>query len=175
MRQNSWEGYPGSQQSLREARPHSPGFQHQEDGSLLPLAIKPASSGQQKKLPDFQHLKGQHGLRTNANLLTPGFTTGAAARKVPVVKRKWVQRLETGQVLGELPEATSSIAPSWNPPHTATCGGVSACRDIPPQPPLMRISLPGHGLLGEEGWQISQRRRARSLFLNGPLLGLICI
>ena len=39
----------------------------------------------------------------------------------------------------------------------------------------MRINLPGHDLLGEERQPISWRRRALSLFLNGLLLGLICI
>ena len=38
----------------------------------------------------------------------------------------------------------------------------------------MRISLPRHDLLGEERWLISERRRAKSLFLNGLLLGSIC-
>ena len=42
-----------------------------------------------------------------------------------------------------------------------------------PWPPQMRISLPRHDLLGEERWLISQRRRAKSLFLNGLLLGSI--
>ena len=41
-------------------------------------------------------------------------------------------------------------------------------------PPGMRISLPRHYLLGEERWWISRRRRAKSLFLNGLLLGSIC-
>ena len=50
-------------------------------------------------------------------------------------------------------------------------GGLSAG---PRQPPLMRISLPRQDLLGEERWPISQRRRAKSLFLNGLLLGSIC-
>ena len=40
--------------------------------------------------------------------------------------------------------------------------------------PQIRISLPRHELLGEERWPISQRRRAKSLFLNGLLLGSIC-
>ena len=39
----------------------------------------------------------------------------------------------------------------------------------------MRISLPRHDLVGEERWPISQRKRAWNLFLNGLLLGLICI
>ena len=54
-------------------------------------------------------------------------------------------------------------------------GGSSAHR--PSSPSLaarMRISLPRHDLLGEEGWLISQRRRAKSLFLNGLLLGSFC-
>ena len=42
-------------------------------------------------------------------------------------------------------------------------------------PSQMKISLPRHDLLGEEKWQISQRRRTRKLFLNRLLLGLICI
>ena len=49
---------------------------------------------------------------------------------------------------------------------------------MPREPHLltqMRISLPRHDLLGEEKWLISQRRRTRKLFLNGLLLGLICI
>ena len=40
--------------------------------------------------------------------------------------------------------------------------------------PRMRISLPRHDLLGKERWPISQRRRAKSLFLNGLLLGSVC-
>ena len=43
-----------------------------------------------------------------------------------------------------------------------------------PRLPRTRVSLPRHDLLGEERWPISQRRRARSLFLNGLLLGSIC-
>ena len=39
---------------------------------------------------------------------------------------------------------------------------------------LGRISLPSHDLLGEERWPISQRRRAKSLLLNGLLLGSFC-
>ena len=46
---------------------------------------------------------------------------------------------------------------------TVVCGG-SAHR------PWTRISLPRHDLLVEERWLNSQRRRARSLFLNGILL-----
>ena len=38
----------------------------------------------------------------------------------------------------------------------------------------MRISLPRHDLLGGERWLISQRRRAKSFFLHGLLLGSIC-
>ena len=47
---------------------------------------------------------------------------------------------------------------------------------LPPTspPPQVRISLPRYDLLGEERWLISQRRRAKSLFLNGLLLGSIC-
>ena len=44
----------------------------------------------------------------------------------------------------------------------------------PPWPPWMKINLPRHDLLGEERWPISQRRRAKSLFLNGLLLGSFC-
>ena len=40
-----------------------------------------------------------------------------------------------------------------------------------PCPPRMKINLPRHDLLGEERWLISQRRRAKSLFLHGLLLG----
>ena len=40
--------------------------------------------------------------------------------------------------------------------------------------PWMRIRLPRHDLLGEGRWLISQRRRAKSLFLNGLLLSAIC-
>ena len=43
----------------------------------------------------------------------------------------------------------------------------------PPQLPQMRISLPRHDLLGEERWPISQRRRAKSLFLNRLFIGFI--
>ena len=42
-------------------------------------------------------------------------------------------------------------------------------------PPIMKISLLRHDLLGEERWLISPRRRSKSLFLNGLLLGSICI
>ena len=45
----------------------------------------------------------------------------------------------------------------------------------PPPPTWMRVSLPRPDLLGEERWLISQRRRARSLFLNVLLSGSICI
>ena len=41
-------------------------------------------------------------------------------------------------------------------------------------PPQMRISLSRHDLLGEKRWPISQKRRAKSLFLNGLFLGSIC-
>ena len=44
----------------------------------------------------------------------------------------------------------------------------------PPCPPWMKISLPRNDLLGMERWPISHRRRAKSLFLNGLLLGSIC-
>ena len=40
--------------------------------------------------------------------------------------------------------------------------------------PWMRIPLPRHDLLGEGRWLISQRRRDKSLFLNGLLLSAIC-
>ena len=52
-----------------------------------------------------------------------------------------------------------------------------SARRAPPaagQPPCMRISLPRHDLLGEERWPISQRRRTKSLFLDGLLLGPVC-
>ena len=49
------------------------------------------------------------------------------------------------------------------------------CPAEPSYPSQMRIILPRHDLLGEERWPISQTRRALSLFLNGFLLGLICI
>ena len=52
----------------------------------------------------------------------------------------------------------------WQPPPTEPC-----------LPLWTIISLPRHDLLREDRWLISQRRRARSLFLNGLLLGLICI
>ena len=45
---------------------------------------------------------------------------------------------------------------------------------LSPPPTKVRISLPRHDLLGKERWQISQRRGARSLFLNGLLLGSVC-
>ena len=52
------------------------------------------------------------------------------------------------------------------------------CGAAPPAGPLwapwMRVSLPRHDLLGEGRWLISQRRRAKSLFLNGLLLSAIC-
>ena len=47
-----------------------------------------------------------------------------------------------------------------------------ACRA--PHLPRMKISLPRHDLFGEEKWPISQRRMAKSLFLNGLLLGSVC-
>ena len=50
--------------------------------------------------------------------------------------------------------------------------GSFACR-APPSA-AMRISLPRHDLLGEERWPISQKRRAKSLFLHGLLLGSFC-
>ena len=52
--------------------------------------------------------------------------------------------------------------------------GGSTRRPPRPRPPQMKISLPRHDLPGEERWPISQRRRAKSLFLNGLLLGSIC-
>ena len=52
--------------------------------------------------------------------------------------------------------------------------GGSAHRAPCPQPPQMKISLPRQDLLGEERWLISQRRRAKSLFLNGLVLGSVC-
>ena len=42
-----------------------------------------------------------------------------------------------------------------------------------PHLPRMKISLLRHDLLGEERWLISPRRRSKSLFLNGLLLGAI--
>ena len=45
---------------------------------------------------------------------------------------------------------------------------------FPPPPLWMRISLLGQDLLGEERWPTSQRRRTKSLFLNGLLLGSFC-
>ena len=56
--------------------------------------------------------------------------------------------------------------------YKGTCEGAPPAE--PPWPPQMRISLPRHDLLGEERWPISQRKRAKSLFLNGLLLGSIC-
>ena len=55
-----------------------------------------------------------------------------------------------------------------------TVGGGSTCRAHLSRPPWMRISLPRHDLLEEERLPISQRRRAKSLFLNGLLLGSVC-
>ena len=51
------------------------------------------------------------------------------------------------------------------------CGGAPPAG--PPSPPPAAMSVPRHDLLGEERWLISQRRRAKSLFLNGLLLGFI--
>ena len=63
-------------------------------------------------------------------------------------------------------------------PSEQECGGSSvvggALPTPPHHPPRMRISLPRHDLLGEERWLISQRRRAKSFFLNGLLLGSFC-
>ena len=71
---------------------HSLGFQHWEDRSPLPLAVKKKQGlGQWKKLPDFYHLKGQHSHRTYANPPTLGFTTEAAAGRVPVTHGKRVK------------------------------------------------------------------------------------
>ena len=55
-------------------------------------------------------------------------------------------------------------------------GALPAGANLPPPPPQpqMRISLPRQDLLGEGRWLISQRRRAKSLFLLGLLLGSIC-
>ena len=50
------------------------------------------------------------------------------------------------------------------------CGGALPAEH--PCPPRMKISLSRHDLLGKERWPISQRRRARNLFLSGLLLGL---
>ena len=47
------------------------------------------------------------------------------------------------------------------------CGGSSRTS---PELPKMRVSLPRHDLLAEERWPISQRRRAKSLFLHRLLL-----
>ena len=55
----------------------------------------------------------------------------------------------------------------------ANVGGL--CPAEPPCPSSMRIILPRHDLIAAERWPIFQRRRALSLFLNGLLLGLICI
>ena len=49
-----------------------------------------------------------------------------------------------------------------------SCGGAPPTRC--PHPRRMRLSLPRHDLLGEERWPNSQRRGARSLFLNELLL-----
>ena len=74
------EGHLGSPRSQPQARPHSPGFQHQGDRSPGTSGCKNKQGpGRRKKLLDFHHLKGQPGLRTYANPPTPGFTTGAAA------------------------------------------------------------------------------------------------
>ena len=69
------------------------------------------------------------------------------------------------------------INPSPFPPHyplpSCVCvGGPPAGPS--PWPPRMRRSLSRHDLLGEERWPISQRRRTKSLFLNGLSLGSFC-
>ena len=69
-------------------------------------------------------------------------------------------------------EVPQLVVPSLNSALTSLVG--RALPTGPPHPPRMRISLPRHDLLGEERWPISQRRRAKSLFLNGLLLGSIC-
>ena len=61
-----------------------------------------------------------------------------------------------------------------NPGKQSLMGDVRALPTGPPRLPQMRISLPRHDLFGEERWLIPQRRRARSLFLNGLLLGPVC-
>ena len=53
-------------------------------------------------------------------------------------------------------------------------GWGSAHRAHSPWLPQMKINLPRHDLLGEERWPISQRRRTKSLFLDGLLLGPVC-
>ena len=40
-----------------------------------------------------------------------------------------------------------------------------------PWQPGMRVSLPRHDLLGKERWPISQRKRAKSLFLQWAFIG----
>ena len=63
----------------------------------------------------------------------------------------------------------------WNCNMWPFMGGGLCPQD--PSPSLatrMRISLPIRDLLGEERLLISQRRRSKSLFLNGLLLGSVC-
>ena len=68
-------------------------------------------------------------------------------------------------------ETKPSLTTHWL--YDLECGGLLP-QGNPPQPPQMRISLPRHDLLGEARWPISQRRRAKSLFLSGLLLGSFC-
>ena len=51
------EGHLGSQQSQSQARPHSPGFQKQEDKPPLPLAVKPSGFGAVEETARFSLLK----------------------------------------------------------------------------------------------------------------------
>ena len=55
--------------------------------------------GRWKKQLDMGHLQGLNGLRTFTNPSTLGFTTGAAARRVPAAHRKgvkWLERVSAG-------------------------------------------------------------------------------
>ena len=67
-----------------------------------------------------------------------------------------------------LKQVPTSQVPVWAPDVGELC---------PQSPPstVDKISLPRHDLLGEGRWPISPRRRSKSLFLNGLLLGSICI
>ena len=88
------EGYLGREQSQPQARPHSPGFQHQEDKSPKLLAVKIIGGwGSGRNCWIFRKLclKGPHGLKTYTNPPTLGFNTRAIARRALVTYGEWVK------------------------------------------------------------------------------------
>ena len=67
----------------------------------------------------------------------------------------------------------NTVSLSLSPPQRALLWG-GFIQESSPRLLRMRRSLPRHDLLEEERWPISQRRRTKSLFLNGLLLGSTC-